>query len=392
MKDNRLFIRQRNLIFVFLTLGMIAGSLLLSGCRKKDEQTQQAPVVVSVITVEAGMMEDVLRFTGDVRARRDVRLLSQVGERIVALNVDKGDQVREGDVLAVVDSSLLGHGVAQAEAGVQAARSNLANLELEYQRAARLVAEEAISRQQYDARKTQYENAQSALRQAEALQAQARRQYRNASIRAPFSGVISNRFVELGDMVAPGTPVFGLVQMDTMRVLAQVSEHEFARIVPGQKARLKIASLPDRIFEGRVAKKMPILDPVSRLATAEVSFPNSDGLLVAGMFGELEIILDRKEQVPRIPVSALRHSVAPGDRGNAADNGQAERFYVFVVEDGKAAKRDVVTGYRQQGLIEIVSGVKAGEVLVVRGHHAVEDGSALEIAKDEDTDNRGDGR
>jgi len=177
--------------------------------------------------------------------------------------------------------------------------------------------------------------------------------------------------------------------MDAMRVLAQVSEHEFARIVPGQKARLQIASLPDRIFEGRVAKKMPILDPVSRLATVEVSFSNSEGLLVAGMFGDLEIIIDRKEQVPRIPVSALRHRVEPTDRGDPAADGRSEQFYVFVVENKKAARRDVVTGYRQQGLIEIVSGVKAGELLVVRGHHAVEDGGAVEIARGEEADMRG---
>ncbi|HQL00472.1 MAG TPA: efflux RND transporter periplasmic adaptor subunit [Smithellaceae bacterium] len=388
--ERLLFISARKRLFAGLAV-MLTAFLMISvgGCRAKEEKAEEVAVLVSVMEVETGPMEDVLRFTADVRARRDVKLLSQVGERIIALHADKGDRVREGDLLAVIDHTLLSHGVAQAEAAAQAARSSLANLEIEYRRAERLVAEEAISRQQYDARKTQYESAQSAVAQAEAALEQVRRQYRNAFIRAPFSGVISNRFVELGDMVAPGAPVFGLVQMDAMRVLAQVSEHEFARIVPGQKARLQIASLPDRIFEGRVAKKMPILDPVSRLATVEVSFSNPEGLLVAGMFGDLEIIIDRKEQVPRIPVSALRHRVEPTDRGDPAADGRSEQFYVFVVENKKAARRDVVTGYRQQGLIEIVSGVKAGELLVVRGHHAVEDGGAVEIARGEEADMRG---
>ena len=385
-----LFIFRHNRLSVTLALVTAAFMLLsVGGCRKKEEQPPDAAVLVSVKPVEEGPMEDVVRFTADVRARRDVRLVSQVGERIMALHADKGDRVREGELLAVVDHTLLSHGVAQAEAGVAAARSNLANFEIEYRRAERLVAQEAISRQQYDARKTQYENAQSALQQAEAILEQARRQYRNAFIRAPFSGVISNRFVELGDMVAPGAPVFGLVQMDAMRVMAQVSEHEFARILAGQEARLKIASLPDRIFLGRVTKKMPILDPVSRLATVEVSFPNPEGFLVAGMFGDLEIIIDRKDRVARIPVSALRQSVEPADRGDQADNGQREQFYVFVVENKKAVKRNVVTGYRQQGLMEIISGVKAGELLVVRGHHAVEDGSAVEIVRADQADMRG---
>ena len=167
-----------------------------------------------------------------------------------------------------------------------------------------------------------------------------------------------------------------------------MSEHEFARIVPGQKARprLRVCRIG---FLKAASPEDAILDPVSRLATVEVSFSNPEGLLVAGMFGDLEIIIDRKEQVPRIPVSALRHRVEPTDRGDPAADGRSEQFYVFVVENKKAARRDVVTGYRQQGLIEIVSGVKAGELLVVRGHHAVEDGGAVEIARGEEADMRG---
>jgi membrane fusion protein (multidrug efflux system) len=379
------------ILMIGLAVTLACLMLLINGCKKAEAPADKDPVVVSVISVSEGPIEDVLRFTGDVRARRDVRLLSQVGERIVDLRFDKGDRVREGDILAAVDNTLLSHGVAQAGAGVEAAQSNLKNMESEYGRASRLIAQEAISRQQYDTTKTQLQNAQSALRQAQAVLEQTRRQYRNSYIRAPFSGIISNRFVELGDMVVPGAPVFSLVQMDTMRVMAQVSEHEFTRIVPQQEARLKVASLPDLIFNGQVVKKTPILDPVSRLATVEIRFPNPEGRLVSGMFGDLEIVIGRKENVPRIPLSAVQYRVTPGERGATSVEAATRDPHVFLVENGKAVRRAVVTGYQQDGQLEVVSGVETGDLLVVRGHHELENGSAVKVAEAYETPKRGEG-
>ena len=299
--------------------------------------------------------------------------------------------MRKGDILAAVDNTMLSHGVAQAGAGVEAAQSNLKNMESEYGRASRLIDQEAISRQQYDTTKTQLQNAQSALRQAQAVLEQARRQYRNAYIRAPFSGMISNRFVEQGDMVAPGAPVFILVQMDTMRVMAQVSEREFTRIVPQQEARLQVASLPQLIFKGQVVKKTPILDPVSRLATVEIHFPNPEGRLVSGMFGDLEIVIGRKENVPRIPLSSVQYRATPGERGATSDEAATRDPYVFVVENGRAVRHDVVTGYQQAGQLEVISGVKPGDLLVVRGHHALENGSSVKVAETQEPPKQGEG-
>lgn len=372
---------------IFLALMLPA----FTGCKKKDEGNQEkAPVVVSALKVSTGPIENVLRFTGDIRARRDVRLLSQVGERIIALHADKGDRVEKGQIVAVVDSSLLSHGVAQAEAAVAAARANFTNIESEYGRASRLHAEQAISQQQYDARKMQKENATSALNQAEAALEQMRRQYQNAFIRAPFSGIISNRFVEVGDMVAPGTPVFGLVQIDTVRVWAQVSEREFTRIQPGLSARLKVASLPERVFFGSVTKKMPILDPVSRLASVEIFFDNPRRELVPGMFGDLEIVIGQKKDVPRIPVSSLLFDSSPEETGALSDEEVKKVAYVFVVEAGKAVRKNVTTGYRQNGWIEVVSGVAPGDTLVIRGQHLIEEGSAVKVAPAAQTAKQGD--
>jgi membrane fusion protein, multidrug efflux system len=364
-----------------IACAVFALSIIISaGCGSGGAQDDDVrAIVVNAAIVGTGEAENILRFTGDVRAQRDIRLLSQVAERIVEFRADKGDMVAENQVLAIVENSLLARSVDQAEAGLAAAGTTLSNMESEFRRSTRLFEEEAISSQQYESIKTQYDNARSAVRQAEATVDQARTHFNNSYIRAPFAGIVSNRFVELGDLVSPGTPVFSLVQTDSMRVMAQVSEREFGMIEAGQNARLRVNSYPDKVFNGRVFKKSPILDSYTRLATVEVQFPNSDGLLVAGMFGELEIITDRKDDVTLIPASSVQYRTIVGERGARLDEQITRVPYVFIVDNGLALRRDVITGYQTEGMLEIKSGVQPGDTLVTRGHHALDDGDPVEI-------------
>ena len=369
-------------IFEYIFPGLLATLLLtvLTGCSDRDTlDDSRRAVVVNAMVVGTGEAEQVFRFTGDIRAQRDIRLLSQVAERIVEFRADRGDMVRENQILAIIENTLLARSVDQAEAGLTAARTTFSNLESEYNRSRRLFEERAISSQQYESIKTQFENARSAVLQAEAGLDQVRRQYNNSYIRAPFTGIVSNRYMELGDMVSPGTPVFSFIQVDTMRVMAQVSEREFGSIAIGHQARLRVGSYPDKVFHGKVAKKPPILDPLTRLATIEVQFPNADRLLIAGMFGELEIITDRKEDVTLIPVSSIQYRTTVGIRGARIDEQINRVPYVYIVENGQAVRRELTQGYQSGANIEIIRGIEPGDTLVIRGQHALDDGDLVEI-------------
>jgi membrane fusion protein, multidrug efflux system len=370
---------------------ILVSILMLAGCGGGETTEDDRTVVVNVALVETGDVENIARFTGDVRAQRDIRLLSQVAERIVEFSVDRGDAVRTNQVMAIVENSLLARSVDQAEAGLASARATLSNLESEHRRSLRLLEEEAISSQQFESVKTQYENAQAAVQQAEAALAQSRTQYNNSYIRAPFTGIVSNRYVELGDMVTPGTPVFGLIHTDTMRVMANVGEREFGIIELGQEARLRVATYPDRFFRGRVAKKTPILDPVTRLSMVEAHFPNDDHLLIAGMFGELEIVIDRREDVPFVPASSVQYRTTVGARGARLDEQITRVPYVFVVENGTAVRKDITTGYQSAGKLEIRTGITPGDTLVIRGQHVLDDGDPVEIVDFNETYARGGG-
>jgi RND family efflux transporter MFP subunit len=368
----------------------IACSALLIGCGGKDAQGDiEVAVAVNVYRVTSGPIENLLRFTGDVRAQRDVRILSQVPNRIVDFKVEKGDFVTEGQVLAVIENSILREAVAQAQGALVTTRVNLENIEREYNRTERLFAEEAVSRQQFDMVSTQYESAKAALQQATAGYAQVRKQFDDSYIKAPFKGIISQRFLELGDMASPGIPVLSIVQVDTMKATINVSEREYGLIAANHKARLKVASYPDTIFTGFVYRVSPILDPVSRLGRVEILFPNPGHKLISGSFGELEIVIDQRDNVPVVPTSAILYRTVVTDQTTRMDERLQRIPYVYVAENDVAVQRDIVAGYQNGSFTEVRSGVTAGETVVVRGHQNLDAGDRVEIIEFIDYSDRG---
>jgi RND family efflux transporter MFP subunit len=356
--------------------------LFLSGCGEKEaHRDAETATVVNAYMVASSSIENTLRFTGDIRAQRDVRIFSQVPNRIVEFRVDKGDFVRKNEILAVIENSILNRIVDQAQAALQTAQANLTNIESEYERSERLFAEEAISRQQYDLIKTQYESAKAAHKQATAGYAQVRKQYEDSYINAPFDGIIGQRFLELGDMASPGVPVFSIVQVDTMKVVISVSEREYGLMTARQNARLRVASFPDTVFTGYVDKISPILDPISRLGNVELLFPNRYHKLISGMFGELEIILDRRMNVPVIPTYSILYRTVVSDRATRLDERLQRIPYVYVVEDSIAREREITLGYQSGGFAEVRSGVQTGEIIIVRGQHGIDSGDRVEIVE-----------
>jgi RND family efflux transporter MFP subunit len=376
----RYFKRKTEITLRWIVLSIIACSGLLVGCGGNDtEGDAEVAVAVNVYRVSSGPIENLLRFTGDVRAQRDVRILSQVPNRIIDLRVENGDFVTEGQVLAVIENSILREAVESAQGALVTARVNLENIEREYNRTERLFAEEAVSRQQFDMISTQYESAKAALQQATAGYAQVRKQFDDSYIKAPFKGIISQRFLELGDMASPGIPVLSIVQVDTMKAAINVSEREYGMIAANQTARLKVASYPDTIFTGFVYRVSPILDPVSRLGRVEILFPNPRHKLISGSFGELEIVIDHRDNVPVIPTFAILYRTVITDQTTRIDERLQRIPYVYVAENDIAVRRDIVAGYQNGSFTEVRSGVTAGETVVVRGHQNLDAGDRIEI-------------
>jgi len=370
-------------IKVNILLPLIA-LFMLSSCSEDSEQAEQETIVpVNVSTVKTGTIDRSIRYIGTVSGEREVRLFSRIPDRIIDIRTDEGDYVSAGDVLAVVENKVLKETVEQAEAALRIARANYANMEREYNRTRRLFEEDAISRQRFDQIETQFENSEASLMQAEASLTQARENFNDAFIKAPFDGIINERFLEIGDMSAGGIPIFSIIQIENVKVNIKVIDREYNYIQEGQNVRLQVRAHPGKVFNGTVAKKRPAFDPVSRMAQVELLFPNRDGRLNPGMFGEIELVIDSREDVPLVPIEALLFRIELDESlGRLIDEQLVRQPYVYVVEGGRAVRRPLKLGYESHDAAEVISGLEPGDRIVIRGQNNLTDGIRVDIARE----------
>jgi len=348
-----------------------------------DVTEEETTIPVYISTVEMGSIDRSIRYIGTLAGEREVRILSKIPDKVVELKADEGDFVEEGEILAIIDNKVLKEAVDQAEAAIRIARANFNNIQREYERSKRLYDQEAISSQQFDQVETQFENAQASLEQAQASLIQAKENYNDSYIKAPFDGILSERFLEIGDMAAGGVPVFNIIQTDNVKVSINVVDREYNYIHEGQHVRLRVRSHPDMVFNGVVTKKRPAFDPITRLAKIEIMFPNEDGSLHPGMFGEVELVIDSKDNIPLVPAQALLYRIELDESlGRLIDEQLVRQAYVYVIENDRAARRDVQIGYETQDFVEITSGIEPGEQIVVRGQNNLTDGSRVNVADD----------
>jgi RND family efflux transporter MFP subunit len=358
-------------IFIFLSINC--------GQPKTGAEEKAAAIPVGVQTIELGNVVQSLEYTGDIKAEYEVKVFSKIPDRIEKLYVDAGMKVQRGGTLAKIYATMIEQGVRQAEAGLVATQAQAANLKLEYDRAERLHRENAMSKQQYDAIKTQYEATMAQMDQVKAGLASAKSQLSDATITAPISGIIGKRFYEEGDMASPAMPVMTVVQMDRVKILLDATENDLGKLSVGQHANVTVKSYPDEMFEGKVVKISPVLDPISRMAEVEVLVNNPGHRLKPGMFAEVEVITGTIQDIVVVPryvtiENTTLEKVAGKDE-------VLKNYFVFVVENDKAIQRKLNVKYVNHVNIAVNSGVNVGERLVVAGQNNLRDSVEVLVVK-----------
>ncbi|MFC1544448.1 efflux RND transporter periplasmic adaptor subunit, partial [Gemmatimonadota bacterium] len=244
----------------------------------------------------------------------------------------------------------------------------------------------ALSSQVLEGVQTRTEAAQAQVEQLEAALTQSQAALQNTEITAPFDGIIAARYLEAGDMVGPGLPVFRIVDMRKVKVVGDVSQERLGRLRVGLPARVRVSSYPGEVFEGTVSNISPVLDPLTRLATLEVEVPNAEERLRPGMFSEMEIVLSSLPDALLLPIDALideyrylaRESFTPSPDGSAiAGSGAESEASVFVVENGHARARHVRIGLMSADQVQIAEGLQPGEVVVTAGRYRLSDGDPV---------------
>lgn len=343
----------------FAVLLALAIALLAGGCGKdprgkqgkNDEDKEETPVPVEVAQVELGDVAAVYSGTAALEAEEEARVVAKVGGEVIVIEVEEGDQVKNGQVLARLDGDRL-----RLELG--RSHANLKKLEQEYQRNLDLYEKGLVSSGAYEGLKYDLEALRSAYRLA-----QLELSYTN--IRAPIDGVIAERQIKLGNTITANTPVFLITDLDPLLAYLHVPEREFRKLAARQEATVEVDALPGQQFPASVSRVSPVIDPGSGTFKVTVEVKDQAGALKPGMFGRFSIVYDRHENTVMVPRSALLRD--------------DDRSSVFVIDEGVAKRRTVTTGYSNGNKLEILDGLVPGEKIVVVGQAGLSDGNAVRV-------------
>jgi membrane fusion protein, multidrug efflux system len=336
-----------------LFVAALLSSVLLGACGKSDPANRQAagdrPVSVTTTVLKPSAFSDALQALGTAQARESVTITAKVSDVVTRLAFDSGQRVRTGQLLADMNSRAQQADVAAAEAALRDADQQL-------RRGRELVEAQLIARGQYDTLR--------ANRDAAAASVQARRaSVADRTIRAPFAGVLGLRQVSLGALVSPGTVITTLDDDSTIKLDFTVPEAALSSLGIGQVIAASSDAWPGAKFEGRVANIDSRIDPETRAVRVRAELPNPDGKLRPGMLLRVQVQLPSRQALV-LPELAVQQEA-----------GQSSVFRVDA--QGKVEQVPVKLGSRRQGEVEVVSGLKPGDRVVVEGTVKLRAGSRV---------------
>jgi RND family efflux transporter MFP subunit len=333
---------------VRILAGAFVLAAALAGCGKEAPPAARAPApALAAARVELREVELTRSAEAVVEAVRQSTVSSQIAGRIVDLRFDVGDRVKKGDVIARIDERAATQALAQSEAQVRAAEASLANSRAQYERSRQLFAQKFISQAALDKAQAEFKSAESQLKAMLAGAGQAATERSFATIVAPYSGVVSARHVQLGEMATPGKPLLTGFDPSSLRVTATVASSDVAAIQAGGKARVEVPAA-NRWIEGRAITVIPSADPRTHSTEIRIDLPENVQGIYPGVFARAHFVVGRSARL-MVPREAV------------LSRGELTAVYV-VGEDGRAQLRQVrLGGVSDERGIEVLAGVKPGE-------------------------------
>lgn len=382
--------------------------LLLAGCGSTEAKpaatAEEAPkpVAVTVKPAQERLLPTTLDVTGTLMADAQTDIASEIEQRVVEIAIERGQYVTSGQIVARLDDQDAQNQLREAEAAeaqirerlglvngsafdalktpeVQQARATMERAEADYKRFVQLLDEGAVSRAEHDLRradylaaKAQYETAVNQMRQLyQSLLAQkvrvamGKKAVEDTAIRAPFSGIIAEKAVNVGRFTKKGDRVATIVRIDPLRIELAIPEGAVAAVRKGQRVSFAVQSYPDRTFEGTIAYVGPAVRAESRALVVEAIVPNPKALLQPGLFATAHIQLPAVQPSVVVPAAAVRN--------------EGGVFTLVVAKNDRAQVRIVQVGRETGGSVEILRGIQTGERVVVRPADGLADDAPLTV-------------
>jgi RND family efflux transporter MFP subunit len=388
---------------------MVAAALPAIGCSKTESaQASGREVSAKPVMVESVRQEAVKRtvdLVGTLAAVDQVTISSESDGKVSRILADLGDRVTAGQVLIQIDrekqqysldqqKATLARALAQYGApdpqhlpeiektpDVQKANADLVQAKQMFDRASELFKRSLVPRQTLDdaatalqSKQASYDlslqtakNLRASIQGSEASMKLADRQLRDTEIRAPFDGYVEKRLVNLGELVKNQMPVMAVVRVDPLKVIAEIPEKMAPWIKDGQPVELHVDAYPEQTFIGKVSRISPAVNTATRAFPFEALVPNKDARLKPGTFARVHIESDKVDSVLTLPHATMQYRYGVNR--------------VFVVEGDKLAVRELKVGDRLGDRIEIISGVKAGELVAATDVDKLADGTKVSINK-----------
>ncbi|MDY6944730.1 MAG: efflux RND transporter periplasmic adaptor subunit [Pseudomonadota bacterium] len=335
-----------------------------------------APVelaAVDIAKVESRVLSRALPLSGSIAPFVQATLKSKVGGEVEQLRLREGQDVREGDVIARVDTRNLQAQYDREAAAVEKARADLDLAKLNRDKNRTLLDQKFISQNTFEQTESAYAGSVASFKLAEAEARVARINLDDAVIRAPFSGTISKRLVQPGEKVSPDSAIVTLVDLKQMVLEAAVPAAEIPAVHVGQKVRFRVGGFGDRTFEGEVQRINPVTADNSRAITIYIAVANADSALKGGMFAQGELMLNSMQPVLAVAQRAVHE--------------QSGASYVYVLRDDKIVRTPVKVGPRNEGeaFVEVRDGLRAGDQVIVADIGDDKGGAVARVRKSDAT-------
>lgn len=331
---------------IFRTMFLAGALVMAASCGNSGNKTAQVAVVddtptVSVVQVGVQEVPQDVTYTSTVQAFVKNNIVPQGGNRIKKINVEIGDFVKKGQVLAEMDMTQL-----------QQAELQLANNEIEYNRLKALYEAGGLSKSDLDAIEMAYKVSKTAYENL----------LENSILTSPIDGVITARNYDVGDMYAMSAPLFTVEQIKPVKLLVAVSESDYSKIKKGDDAVITADAVPGKTFYGKVTRLYPTVDPATRTVTVEVQVANNYNTLRPGMFTRVKLNFGTNKSVVIPDVAVVKQQ------------GSGERFVYVLNSDGTVNYQPVVLGRRLGAEYEVLEGIQDGAKVVTGGQLRLKDG------------------
>ncbi|MBI4526683.1 MAG: efflux RND transporter periplasmic adaptor subunit [Deltaproteobacteria bacterium] len=367
-------------LLLVLAAAAIGYRVLSPGTGEKSETSAIGPeAAVRIVPVQKGRIAHVLNTSGDILPVQEVDVVARIAGYVERIHFEIGDRVMAGQIVATVNPRDQKPPVEVDEAAVKIAaaalrekETQLFDAERQAERARLLREKDFISSQELKSAESramtaaaQKELAEAELAQRQAVLTQSRQQLSLGRIRAPISGVITQRKIDPGAYVSSSTPILALAVPDELKVVVNIPEKELNLTRVGLVATLKVDAFPNRTFVGRIARLDSILDGSSMTLTAEVHVPNRGQLLKPGMVAQISVILSEEKEALLIPGESVVE--------------EEGRQFVYTVVNGKARQKHIIRGLGRDNLVAVTNGLEEGDQVVVSGHDRLKSGMKVRI-------------